>query len=52
MVRAFMVGAHGKVGHQLSEFTREEILAMIEAAPMDRGREAAAPPPASAPPTA
>ena len=52
VVRTFMVGPHGKVGHQLSEFTREEILAMIEAAPLDRGRATGAPPPASAPPTA
>ena len=52
VVRAFMVGAHGKVGHQLSEFTREEILAMIEAAPLDRGRGTPTPPPASAPPSA
>ena len=52
VVRAFVVGAHGKVGHQLSEFTRDEILAMIDAAPLDRGRGADAPPPASATPTA
>jgi hypothetical protein len=37
VVRTFVVGAHGKVGHQLSEFTRDEIVAMIEAAPLDRG---------------
>lgn len=49
VVRAFMVGAHGKVGHQLSEFTRDEIMAMIESAPQDRGRGAATPPPAPAP---
>jgi hypothetical protein len=42
VVRAFMVGAHGKVGHQLSEFTHDEIVAMIEAAPGDRGRAEAA----------
>jgi len=52
VVRAFMVSSHGKVGHQLSEFTREEILAMIEAAPLDRGRGAGSPPPAGDPPTA
>jgi hypothetical protein len=38
VVRAFIVGAHGKVGHQLSEFTHDEIVAMIESAPVDRGR--------------
>jgi hypothetical protein len=38
VVRAFIVGAHGKVGHQLSEFTHDEIVAMIESAPADRGR--------------
>jgi hypothetical protein len=50
VVRTFMVGAHGKVGHQLSEFTRDEIVAMIESAPLDRGRGSATPPPASAAP--
>ncbi len=48
VVRAFIVDAHGKVGHQLSEFTRDEIVAMIESAPLDRGRASAAPPPAGA----
>jgi hypothetical protein len=38
VVRTFIVGAHGKVGHQLSEFTHDEIVAMIESAPSDRGR--------------
>lgn len=37
VVRTFVTGAHGKVGHQLSEFTRDEIVAMIGAAPLDRG---------------
>jgi hypothetical protein len=52
VVRAFMVGAHGKVGHQLSEFTHDEIVAMIESAPGDRGRGEAASSsaPAAAPP--
>jgi hypothetical protein len=52
VVRAFMVGAHGKVGHQLSEFTHDEIVAMIESAPVDRGRgkETPSPAPAAAPP--
>jgi hypothetical protein len=51
VVRALIVAAHGKVGHQLSEFTRDEIVAMIESAPVDRGRESATPssPPAEAP---
>ncbi len=47
VVRAFVVGAHGKVGHQLSEFTRDEIVAMIESAPSDRGHAAAPAPPAT-----
>jgi hypothetical protein len=50
VVRAFMVGAHGKVGHELSEFTRDEIVAMIESAPLDRGRGSATPPAATAAP--
>ena len=50
VVRAFVVAAHGKVGHQLSEFTRDEIVAMIESAPSDRGRRSASPPAAAAPP--
>ena len=43
VVRNFVVGAHGKVGHQLSEFTRDEIVAMIGAAPLDRGRRSEPP---------
>jgi hypothetical protein len=50
VVRTFIVAAHGHVGHQLSEFTRDEIVAMIESAPLDRGRGSAAAPPASAEP--
>lgn len=50
VVRAFLVAPHGKVGHQLSEFTRDEIVAMIESAPLDRGRGAASAPPATAEP--
>jgi hypothetical protein len=50
VVRAFMVGAHGKVGHQLSEFTRDEIVAMIESAPLERGRAQAPAPEATAVP--
>ncbi|MGH2463035.1 MAG: hypothetical protein ACRDFZ_05330 [Candidatus Limnocylindria bacterium] len=49
VVRTFVVAAHGKVGHQLSEFTRDEIVGMIEAAPLDRGRGTAQPPPVEAP---
>ncbi|HEY7738944.1 MAG TPA: hypothetical protein VIC63_07985 [Candidatus Limnocylindria bacterium] len=51
VVRTFIVGAHGKVGHQLSEFTRDEIVAMIESAPLDRGRGSATPAPAPAAPS-
>jgi hypothetical protein len=50
VVRTFVAPAHGKVGHQLSEFTRDEIVGMIEAAPLDRGRGAAPTPPVDAPP--
>ena len=54
VVRAFFVGVHGKVGHQLSEFTHDEIVAMIESAPSDRGQQSAATPPSgpAAPPPA
>lgn len=55
VVRSFVAGAHGKVGHQLAEFTRDEIVAMIESAPLDRGRgsaEAPAPAASAAPPAA
>lgn len=52
VVRTFVVGAHGKVGHQLSEFTRDEIVGMIEAAPLDRGRRSAASSSVDAPPAA
>ncbi len=48
VVRTFIVAPHGHVGHQLSEFTRDEIVAMIESAPLDRGRGSAAAPLASA----
>ncbi len=46
VVRTFVVAAHGHVGHELSEFTRDEIVGMIESAPLDRGRDTA--PPSSA----
>ena len=52
VVRTFVVAAHGKVGHQLSEFTRDEIVGMIEAAPLDRGPGSAAPPSVDAAPAA
>jgi hypothetical protein len=40
VLRLFGVaGSHGS-GHQLSEFTRDEIVAMIEAAPEQRGMKA------------
>ena len=51
VVRTFMMGAHGTVGHQLSEFTRDEIVAMIESAPLQRGQPAS-PPSSPAPPPA
>ena len=47
VVRTF-VGGHRDLGHQLSEFTRDEIVAMIEAAPSDRGQQEAPPPPPTA----
>ncbi len=44
VVRLFGVtGSHG-AGHQLSEFTKDEILAMIESAPEYRGKKASAKP--------
>lgn len=49
VVRTFVAGAHGKVGHQLSEFTRDEIVGMIEAAPLDRERPSEPAPQADAP---
>ncbi len=36
VVRLFAVSGSGGVGHQLSEFTRDELLAMIQAAPEQR----------------
>lgn len=46
VVRTYVVSQGGKVGHQLAEFTRDQIVGMIEAAPLDRGP--APVPPASA----
>jgi hypothetical protein len=44
VLRLFGVaGSHG-AGHQLSEFTRDEILAMIESAPDQRGKKASSVP--------
>ena len=44
VLRLFGVaGSHG-AGHQLSEFTKDEILAMIESAPEYRGKKAPAKP--------
>lgn len=41
VLRLFGVtGSHG-AGHQLSEFTKDEIMAMIESAPENRGQRAA-----------
>ena len=48
VIRMLHAGAGGSVGHQLAEFTKDEIVAMIEAAPQQRG--AASPPAAAAPP--
>jgi hypothetical protein len=47
VIRMLHAGAGGAIGHQLAEFTKDEILAMIEAAPQQRG--AASPPAAAAP---
>jgi hypothetical protein len=47
VVRCLHATAGGAVGHQLAEFTKDEILAMIEAAPAQRGAATAA---AEAPP--
>ena len=46
MLRLLHATAGGAVGHQLAEFTKPEIVAMIEAAPYRRGSEAS---PESAP---
>jgi hypothetical protein len=48
VLRVLHASAGGAVGHQLAEFTKEEILAMIEAAPQQRGVAAAAAPANSA----
>jgi hypothetical protein len=51
VLRLLHATAGGAVGHQLAEFTKQEILAMIEAAPHHRGEGDAAAP-ATAPPPA
>lgn len=43
VVRVLQSGAGGTIGHRLAEFTREEIVAMIEQAPQLRGTQAATP---------
>jgi hypothetical protein len=48
VIRMLHAAAGGAVGHGLAEFTKDEIMAMIEAAPQGRG--AASPPAAAAPP--
>ena len=47
VVRMLHAGAGGAIGHQLAEFTKDEIVAMIDAAPQHRG--VAATPAAEAP---
>jgi hypothetical protein len=47
VLRMLHAGAGGTIGHQLAEFTKDEIVAMIEAAPQQRGAATA---PAEAPP--
>jgi hypothetical protein len=42
VLRILHASAGGAVGHRLAEFTKDEILAMIEAAPQHRGAAAAA----------
>ena len=49
VLRLLHATAGGAVGHQLAEFTKPEILSMIEAAPHHRGEEEAAAPSAAAP---
>jgi hypothetical protein len=44
VVRMLHASAGGAVGHRLAEFTKDEILAMIEAAPDQRNRQPATPP--------
>jgi hypothetical protein len=48
VLRVLHASAGGVVGHKLAEFTKEEIVAMIEAAPQQRGMAAPAAPAAAA----
>jgi hypothetical protein len=47
VLRLLHAGSGGVIGHRLAEFTKDEILAMIEAAPQQRNAEAATPAPAA-----
>jgi hypothetical protein len=47
VLRLLHATAGGSIGHQLAEFTRDEILAMIEAAPEQRSAAPATPEPAA-----
>lgn len=42
VLRMLATGSGGMISHRLAEFTKDEILAMIEAAPQQRGTESAA----------
>jgi hypothetical protein len=43
VMRTLQAGSGGSIGHRLAEFTRDEIVAMIEAAPQQRGVAPATP---------
>lgn len=47
VIRTLQAGAGGSIGHQLAEFTRDEIVAMIESAPQQRNAAPAKPAAAS-----
>jgi hypothetical protein len=47
VLRLLHAGAGGMIGHRLAEFTKDEILAMIEAAPQQRNAEPAIAPAAT-----
>jgi hypothetical protein len=47
VLRLLHAGSAGLIGHRLAEFTKEEILAMIEAAPQQRDGRPAKPEPAA-----
>jgi hypothetical protein len=49
VLRLLHATAGGAIGHQLAEFTKQEIVAMIEAAPHHRGEGEAATPGTAAP---